>query len=152
METDLCDCQVQSASRKAKHCSTSFLVSFCDSFWGFGFAFAGWAALPLKTLLSWDKHTLSLLSCFTHSYLCSGLPPTHHASSVTCSQSMTISKQRKENLNKKNHFPHTYRLHHPTQLCQQQCSRWEQAAGAAIRAKPVVPLMVPAQHILVSPP
>lgn len=92
METDFCDCQVQSASHKEKHWSTSFLFSFCDSFWGFGFAFASWAALPLKTILSWDKHTLLFQLYFTHSYLCNGLPPTHHASSLIYSQSMTISE------------------------------------------------------------
>lgn len=91
-ETDLRDCQVQSASHKAKRWSTSFLFSFCDSFWGFGFAFASWAALPLKIILSWDKHTLSFLSYFTHSYLCNSLPPTQRASSSFYSQSMTISE------------------------------------------------------------
>lgn len=122
METDFCDCQVQSASHKAKHWST-FLVSFCDSFWSFGFAFASWAALPLKTFLSWDKHTLSLPWYFTHSYLCNGLPPTHRASSLICSQSMTISEAEGRKVQQENHSPHTYKLHRPTQLCQRQCSR-----------------------------
>lgn len=109
-----------------KHWSTSFLVPFCDSFRDFDFAFASWAALPLKTFLSWDQHTLSFLSYFTHSYLCNGLPPSHRPSSLISSQSTTISKAEEGKVKQEKSLPpyiHTYKLHCPTQLSQHQCSR-----------------------------